>query len=232
MELIELKGVTRSYSDPEGNIFCALDNVSLIWNEGQSIAIMGESGSGRSTLARILTGLECPSKGAVYLNGNETTKWTFSEWRKHRSDIQAVFQDAGGTLNYAWSTEKNIEEALYNLTNLSSSQCKEKILEMMGKIGLRQQLLKTPVCRLSSGKQRRLALLRSLSVSPKFLILDEVTAGLDLISSEAVLKLLEKYQRDSGCTYMVITHDIQLASRLCTVIYKLEHGKITQKAVR
>ena len=129
-------------------------------------------------------------------------------------------------------TSKNVEEALVNLTDLSPSQRKNRIAELMEQTGLSKNLLDTPVQRLSGGEQRRLALLRSLSISPEFLILDEVTAGLDLISTEAVLQLLEKYEQEHDCAYLVVTHDLQIASRLCEVIYEIEHGKITKKAVR
>lgn len=102
----------------------------------------------------------------------------------------------------------------------------------MEQTGLRKDLLDTPVRKLSGGEQRRLALLRSLSISPEFLVLDEVTAGLDSISTESVLEVLEKYEQKHDCAYLVITHDLQIASRLCGVIYKIEHGKIIKKAVR
>jgi len=180
----------------------------------------------------LMIGLERPSEGRVLINGVDTTKWGLREWRKYRGKIQAVFQDAGGTLNPSWSTSKNVEEALVNLTNLSPSQRKNRIAELMEQTGLSKSLLDTPVRKLSGGEQRRLALLRSLSISPEFLILDEVTAGLDLISTEAVLQLLEKYEQEHDCAYLVITHDIQVASRLCEVIYEIEHGKFTKKAVR
>ena len=208
MDRIELDNLTRIYYDAQGETFCALDHASLIWEQGHSIAIMGESGSGKSTLARLMIGLE------------------------YRGKIQAVFQDTGGTLNPSWSTSQNVEEALVNLTDFSSSQRKKRIAELMEQTGLSQSLLDAPVRRLSGGEQRRLALLRSLSISPEFLILDEVTAGLDLISTEAVLQLLEKYEQEHDCAYLVITHDLQIASRLCEIIYEIEHGKITKKAVR
>ena len=231
MDRIELDNLTRIYYDTQGETFCALDHASLIWEQGHSIAIMGESGSGKSTLARLMIGLERPSEGRILINGVDATKWSLREWRKYRGKIQAVFQDAGGTLNPSWSTSQNVEEALVNLTDFSSSQRKKRIAELMEQTGLSQSLLDTPVGRLSGGEQR-LALLRSLSISPEFLILDEVTAGLDLISTEAVLQLLEKYEQEHDCAYLVITHDLQIASRLCEIIYEIEHGKITKKAVR
>ena len=119
MDRIELDNLTRTYYDAQGETFCALDHASLIWEQGHSIAIMGESGSGKSTLARLMIGLERPSEGRVLINGVDTTKWGLREWRKYRGKIQAVFQDAGGTLNPSWSTSKNVEEALVNLTALS-----------------------------------------------------------------------------------------------------------------
>lgn len=225
MDRIELDNLTKTYQDIQGESFCALDHISLIWERGHSIAVMGESGSGKSTLARLMIGLERPSQGSVLIDGKNTAKWKLQEWRAYRSKIQAVFQDAGGTLNPARSTAKNIEEALINLTGLTAEQRKQRIMEMMELTGLQQELLNTPVRKLSGGEQRRLALLRSLSILPEFLILDEVTAGLDLISAEAVLQLLEKYNQEHDCAYLVITHDPQIASRLCEVIYKIEHGK-------
>lgn len=99
MDRIELDNLTRTYYDAQGETFCALDHAALIWEQGHSIAIMGESGSGKSTLARLMIGLERPSEGRILINGVDTTKWGLREWRKYRGKIQAVFQDAGGTLN-------------------------------------------------------------------------------------------------------------------------------------
>ena len=232
MEGFVVDQVSKTYMDEKQRPYQVLHDVSFSWSAGENIAVLGESGSGKSTLARLMIGLERPSEGRVLINGIDTTKWGLREWRKHRGKIQAVFQDAGGTLNQAWSTFKNVEEALVNLTDLSSTQRKERIIELMEQTGLQRSLLNTPVRKLSGGEQRRLALLRSLSISPEFLILDEVTAGLDLISTEAVLQLLEKYEQEHDCAYLVITHDLQVASRLCEVIYEIEHGKIIRKAVR
>ena len=232
MEQITVTHVSKDFPDASGKPFHALRDISFTWTKGENISLMGESGSGKSTLARLMIGLERPSEGRILINGVDTTKWSLREWRKYRGKIQAVFQDAGGTLNPSWSTSQNVEEALVNLTDFSPSQRKKRIAELMEQTGLSQSLLDTPVRKLSGGEQRRLALLRSLSISPEFLILDEVTAGLDLISTEAVLQLLEKYEQEHDCAYLVITHDIQVASRLCEVIYEIEHGKFTKKAVR
>ncbi|MDD3415026.1 MAG: ATP-binding cassette domain-containing protein [Lachnospiraceae bacterium] len=232
MDNIKLNSVSRSYLDAKGEKFSALANASLSWNEGQSIAITGESGSGKSTLARLMIGLERPSAGDVLINGERTMRWGFDRWRKARGNIQAVFQDASGTLNPMRSTYRNAEEALCNFTNLLMSERKKIILELMELVGLPKTLLDVPVKKLSGGEQRRIALLRALSVNPKFLILDEVTAGLDLISTEAVLQLLEMYQQSHDCAYLLITHDITIAARLCSKLIEIEHGTFIKEAVR
>ena len=91
MESLELRAVSRIYTDAHGAPFRALDAVSLSWRQGDAIAIMGESGSGKSTLARLALGLERPTSGKVLIDGEDTTHWRFSHWRKWRQHLQAVF---------------------------------------------------------------------------------------------------------------------------------------------
>lgn len=232
METIVVENSSQIYLDSRGDRFTALDNVSLTWNFGESIAVMGESGSGKSTLARLIAGLEKPVSGRVLIDGVDTAKWKAGDWRTHRTQMQAVFQDAAGTLSPGRSVLQNAEEALCNLTSLTKKQRRKRILSLMEQMGLKPEVLSVPVSRLSGGEQRRIGLLRSLAVEPRFLVLDEVTAGLDLISAEAVLKVLQGYQKQHDCTYMVITHDMSTASRLCSRLFEVEHGRIIHQSVR
>lgn len=232
METIELNDVSRRYTDSQGELFAALDHVSLEWRAGESIAVMGESGSGKSTLARLIIGLEPPTGGQVRIDGKDTSRWSFRMWRKNRTKLQAVFQDACGTLSPGRSTLQNAEEALCNLTSLTKEQRRERIKTLMELMELSTKLLEVPVGRLSGGEQRRMGLLRSLAVQPRFLVLDEVTAGLDLISTEAVLRVLKNYQSAYSCGYLVVTHDLSTASRLCSRLYEIEHGQIMRQSVQ
>lgn len=232
MERIELADVSHRYIDNRGEFFTALDHISMTWNMGESIAVTGESGSGKSTLARLIIGLERPSSGQVLIDSENTSKWNFRAWRKRRTELQAVFQDTGGTLSPGRSVLQNAEEALCNLTSLAKQQRREKITMLMGLMELSPKLFEVPVRCLSGGEQRRVGLLRSLAVQPRFLILDEVTAGLDLISAEAVLRVLENYQLECACSYLVVTHDLSMASRLCSKLYEIEHGHIIRQSVQ
>lgn len=95
-----------------------------------------------------------------------------------------------------------------------------------------RELLRVPVRQLSGGEQRRIGLLRALAIKPQFLILDEVTAGLDLLSTEAVLSLLQEYQRSHDCAYLLITHDINAASRLCSRMLEIDHGRVVHEYIQ
>lgn len=132
----------------------------------------------------------------------------------------------------AYSVYRNMEETLRNLTTLNSAQRKKTILELMELTRMDQHLLEVPVKQLSGGEQRRLSLLRALSIKPDFLVLDEVTSGLDVVSADAVLTLLENYHTHYGCSYLLITHDRQAAYRISDHILVMEKGKIIQHGRR
>ena len=226
MEQITVTHVSKDFPDASGKPFHALRDISFTWTKGENISLMGESGSGKSTMARLLIGLERPTQGKILIDGEDTGKWTYNQWRRHRTKIQAVFQDATGSLNRQFSVARNLEEALRNLTKLTSQERKARILELMDLTATSRKLLETPARNLSGGEQRRVALLRALAVRPDYLILDELTSGLDLISQKAIREVLEAYHREYRCSYLLITHDMKFAYSLSQRIYELEHGQI------
>ena len=232
MEGFVVDQVSKTYMDEKQRPYQVLHDVSFSWSAGENIAVLGESGSGKSTLARLLIGIEKPNSGTITWNGEDITRWKASTWREKRSHIQAVFQDASGTLNPARSVYHNVEEALRNLTQLDKRQRRARIDELMELTHMDSHLLQIPVRQLSGGEQRRLSLLRALSIHPQFLVLDEVTSGLDLLSADAVLQVLERYHEEFGCAYLLITHDRQTAYRISSRILELNQGVFVREAVR
>ena len=223
---IVIQNVNQVYHNVNQGDFNALSDINLHLCKGESLAIEGESGSGKSTLARLLIGIEKPTSGKILLDGEDITCWNYRTWKQHRKKIQAVFQDATGSLNRQFSVARNLEEALRNLTKLTSQERKARILELMDLTATSRKLLDTPARNLSGGEQRRVALLRALAVRPDYLILDELTSGLDLISQKAIREVLEAYHREYRCSYLLITHDMKFAYSLSQRIYELEHGQI------
>lgn len=232
MDGVVISDVTKRYADAQGNYFQALRGVSLTWQKGENLAIIGESGSGKSTLAKLIIGLEKPSSGQIRIGGEDVATWSFRRWRRERTHLQAVFQDAAGTMDPTCSVSHNMEEAMKNLTVLGKSQRRDRIEELMALTNMSRSLLEIPVRRLSGGEQRRLSLLRALSIHPDFLVLDEVTSGLDLLSADAVLSVLERYHNAYGCSYLLITHDKQNACRLADRILEMEQGRIVRVGIR
>lgn len=231
MDEILIENVSKQYQVQNGMTFNALSEINLKLYSGEFVSIIGESGSGKSTLAKIILGFEKPDTGKVILDGENLGELKKSKKKRIFKKIQAVFQDTNGTLNPKLSVYHNVEESLVNLTELDLHQRKNRILELMSLVGMDKDLLKTNIRKLSGGEQRRLSLLRALAVHPKFLVLDEVTSGLDSISQNLVEKLLKSYHEKYKCGYLYITHDKASAYRLSDRIIQMDNGKITQQGV-
>lgn len=226
---IAVQNVTQVYRSETQGDFNALSGITFQLKKGENLAIEGESGSGKSTLARLLIGLEKPTAGAILLDGADVTRWNYRTWKQHRRKIQAVFQDSSGTLNPARSAYANVEEALVNLTSKKKDERKKHILNLMDAVYMDHRLLETPVRQLSGGEQRRLSLLRAIAVEPDYLIMDEVTSGLDLISTDAILTLVENFVKLTGSSCIFITHSRKDALRIADRIIVMREGQIAEQ---
>lgn len=216
-----------------GRCFKALNDINLEIEEGEFVSVLGESGSGKSTLARIILGLESPSSGSVKMDGRCIFQYrTKRDVLDFRRKVQAVFQDSSGTLNPKLSVYSNITESLNNLTDLNPCCRRERIHELMKQTNMELELLKRPIRKLSGGEQRRLSLLRALSINPRYLVIDEVMSGLDFISADAVMNLLRLYKKRQRCGCLFITHDKKCAYRLSDRIIVLKNGSIVHRGVK
>lgn len=229
---IQVSKLSMSYAQHQRLSLKVLNEITFHWREGENIAIMGSSGSGKSTLARLLLGLERPVSGEIVLDGINLVGLSPKAWRSYRKVIQGVFQDASGTLNPRLSAYRNMEEALLNLTDKTPRERRREIEALMERFNLEKAILQVPVRSLSGGQQRRVSLLRALSVKPRYLILDEVLSGLDTVSSDAVLATLDDYRKYYGCSYLLITHDPYSAYRLADRCLLIEKGRLTAEGVK
>ncbi len=226
MEGIVIQEVSKAYEIRGQPPLCVLRDLSLSVAPGEFVALAGESGGGKSTLARLILGIEQPDAGKIWVDGTDINSLSGAGWRGMRASLQGVFQDAGGALNPGMSVLSNMTEGLKNLGHLNARKRKEVVLALMDRLGLEQSALHTPPRSLSGGQQRRVALIRALAVRPKYLILDEITSGLDLIARDSLVKTLAGYRDAHALGCLLITHDLGAARRLADRILFLRDGKI------
>ncbi len=219
MALIELEQVTKIYRIGMVDVF-ALNGVSLAIEQGEMTAIMGPSGSGKSTLMNILGCLDVPSSGSYRLEGDEVGSWTdgqLAETRNRR--VGFVFQTYN--LLPRLTASANVELALlYG----RSRDAKQRALQALDSVGLRARAAHRPA-QLSGGEQQRVGIARALVKDPVLLLADEPTGNLDSRSSNEIIAMLQRLNRDQGLTVIVVTHEPDIAEHTQRVI-QFSDGKV------
>ena len=208
MKAVELINITKKYGEQE-----VLNSFSLDIEKGECLAIMGESGSGKSTIAKIIIGLEKPNSGTVEI---------------FDKDIEFLFQDSYNALNPRMSVEDLIYEPLQFLPNIDVKKKKEIVSELLEQVELSSELLTRKRDELSAGQLQRVCLARALSTKPQIMIFDESLSGLDPLVQDKILDLLYKIQKQYQLTYIFISHDIRLCYFLADRIILIDKGKIIE----
>ena len=218
--MIELKNVTFAYDEKP-----ILKNISFYIDDNDSIVIMGSSGSGKSTILRLILGLECPQSGEVLIDGENICVMAERQKQEIRKQIGMVFQD--GALFDSMTVGENVAYYLLEHTKLSWNKVSERACEMLGFVGLDpdEYADKLPA-ELSGGQRRRVAIGRALlSTNPRIMLYDEPTTGLDPAMSQNVLNLITKLQNERGIASVIVSHHIAdslLMANRFVVIYEGE----------
>lgn len=208
MKAVELINITKKYGEQE-----VLNSFSLDIEKGKCLAIMGESGSGKSTIAKIIIGLEKQNSGTVKI---------------FTKDIEFLFQDSYNALNPRMSVEDLIYEPLQFLPNIDKSKKKKTVLELLEQVKLSSELLTRKRDELSGGQLQRVCLARALSTKPQIMIFDESLSGLDPLVQDKILDLLYKIQKQYQLTYIFISHDFRLCYFLADRIILIDSGNIIE----
>ena len=208
MKSIELINIVKKYGQQE-----VLNSFSLDIEKGKCLAVMGESGSGKSTIAKIIIGLEKPNLGEVKI---------------FDKDIEFLFQDSYNALNPRMTVEDLIYEPLQFSTDIDVKDKREFILELLNQVELAPELLTRRRDELSGGQLQRVCLARALSTRPQIMIFDESLSGLDPLVQDKILDLLYKIQKEYQLTYIFISHDFRLCYFLADRIILIDNGKIIE----
>ena len=228
---IELKTINKDFKTRSGffnnkiDVFRAANDVSLTINQGDIYGIAGESGSGKTTVAKMILGLTEPNNGEIKLFGRSINEFKgTSEFRKL---IQIVYQNPGSSLNPRRTVADQLSVPL-KFSGYASSQIKNRIYELLELVDLPQNYAGMYPHELSGGQKQRVAIARALSVNPKILVLDEPTSALDVLVQSTVIDLLNRLRKEFDLTYIFISHDLSLMRNFCNRVAIMFRGNIVE----
>ncbi len=217
---VEVQNVYKSFG-----IQKVLNGVSLIVNRGETIAILGRSGTGKSVLIRMIIGLQTPDSGAVRIHGTDITGLSLDQLSGIRMKMGFLFQHAA--LYDSLTVEQNVAFPLqHHEEGISSSEQSDRVKQLLEEVGMVGHLDKMP-SDISGGMQKRVGLARALALDPDILLLDEPTAGLDPISSAEIDELILKLQAEHHMASIVVTHDLHSAKTIAGRLILLNKGNVT-----
>ena len=206
----------------------AVDGVSLSLRRGTTLAIVGESGCGTSTLARLLARLIEPTSGSVVLNGVNISTASSKELLKMRREIQVVFQDPYACLNPRHSIGQSIGTPIRIQKTMSRSDERHRVFELMELVGLSHEHYNRFPHEFSGGQRQRAGIARALALQPKVIVADEPVSALDVSIQAQILNLLEKLQADLGLSYVFIAHDLSVVRHIADEVAVMYLGKIVE----
>jgi ABC-type glutathione transport system ATPase component len=207
----------------------AADGVSFEIPAGKTMALVGSSGSGKSTVARCVTGLERPDAGEVWLGDTDIAQLTARELRPLRSQIQMIFQDPSTAMNPRMSAAETIEEPLLIQNQGTRDERRSRAAQLMKEVSLSPDWLDRRVTEFSGGQKQRIAIARALTLGPKILVLDEALTGLDLPTQSQITGLLRDVQARYALSYLLISHDLGLVARVADSVGIIAAGRIVEQ---
>ena len=221
--MIELRHIVKDFGTGEAAVH-ALRDISLTVEDGEIFGIIGLSGAGKSTLVRCINLLERPTSGSVIVDGRDLTAMTDRELRKARKSISMIFQSFN--LLMQRSVLANVCFPM-ELAGVKKEDARRRAMELLELVELPDKANAYPV-QLSGGQKQRVAIARALASDPKVLLCDEATSALDPKTTQSILSLLKKLNRELGVTVVVITHEMRVVEQICSRVAILDNGEIQE----
>ena len=209
----------------------AVDGVSFMIKENSIMGLVGESGSGKTTTARCILKLYKPSSGKMIFEGKDITNLGRKDLKWYRKNVQGVFQNPFLSLNPRMKVESIISEPLKTHTNLSKAEIKERVNELLVRVGLPDEIAERYPYDLSGGQAQRVAIARALAIKPKLIVLDEPTSALDVSVQAQILNLLADLKEEFKLSYLLISHDLSVVRYITDYVAVMYLGRIVEYAL-
>jgi oligopeptide/dipeptide ABC transporter ATP-binding protein len=226
--ILKIENITKEFQLQNGNKLTAVDNVNFELYEGECLGIVGESGCGKSTIAKILTQLESVTSGNIIYKNNDITNIKGEELRQNRRKIQMVFQDAAESFNPRMKIGEIAREPLLNFKLMNKRDAEAEAEKLLAMVGIKKDFMKRYPHQLSGGQKQRVAIARALALKPEIIIYDEATSALDVSIQEQIIKLLMDLQKEKGLSYIFIGHDLAVVRNISHRIAVMYLGRIVE----
>jgi len=209
----------------------AVDGISFTINRGETLSLVGESGCGKSTVARLICGLYTPTSGRIVFDGKDLGATPANEMLQLRRRFQMIFQDPYASLNPRWRVERIVAEPIrsHDLVR-GTAAISKRVGELLTDVGLSPLDGEKYPHEFSGGQRQRISIARALSSNPEFLVCDEPTSALDVSVQAQILNLMKDLQREYGLTYLFISHNLAVVSHISTRVGVMYLGRIVEIA--
>ncbi|AHK28337.1 ATP-binding cassette domain-containing protein [Rhodococcus opacus] len=225
--LLSVEDLVVEYPVPDG-VFRAIDTVSFAVDKGATLAVVGESGCGKSTIAKAIVRLLTPTSGRILVDGADIAQLSEKALRPFRSRVQMVFQDPYGSLDPHLTAVDIVGEPLRLQGVRSRSERARRAAALIDQVGLPTTALHRRPAEFSGGQRQRIGIARALASGPELLVCDEATSALDVSVQAQVLDLLREIQHDTGLTYVFISHNLGVVREISDTVIVMSRGRVVE----
>jgi peptide/nickel transport system ATP-binding protein len=235
--ILRAQALTKHFAVTEGLLWTnvigwvkAVDGISFSVPQGETLAIVGESGCGKTTTAKLILRLEAPTAGQVFVDGKDVHTLDGDELKEYRTTVQAVFQDPWSSLSPRMRVRQIVAEPLVINGQASSAEVRDRVAQTLERVGLRPQQANLYPHEFSGGQRQRIAVASALVSNPKLIVLDEPVSALDVSIRAQIMNLLVDLQREYGVSYLLIAHHLATTRYMAHEVAVMYLGKIVEKA--